>query len=620
MKKTILFYIFVFLSGMTMMACRDASNSSNRQADSSVANSHLADQEIPPSPLTLEQDQARTLNKNWNLVSFPVTQSTDIATFMASESNASSIQSVWKWDSSLGSSGNWRVYPTFDTFETLSNVLPDEGYWIKAQSTFDFTGTGVSTNSYSFIEGWNLMGYSHSATSSSLAVANFFSQGDFWKDSCTTGEPVESVWAWQNNQWSVYFPGDSETNHPTLDTFNQTHSSSLNYLSQIEAGMGIWIKANFANTPPTTGCPNSSSVYTLNLVSITGGTFTMGEPESSYEGKPGTYDATEHQVTLSNFQMSDTEVTNAQYADFLNAALNAGLLEVRVETAIGPDKGMTLVYGTSSAPSEYQGEAILNLSGTRVMKDHDNADGDGDSFTGVIEPENPLNISYIGFDDSQAAGSKFFVKDPRNSSHFDWQTLTNYYNYTTTTHEADTSTLLNDYSSWSELNDYPNNLPTLDAVKNWPATFVRWYGAKAYALYNNMDLPTEAEWEYAARGGANYIYASSDGTVNNDGTSANWNHAGATVALGHVLDVKVNQANPYGLYNMAGNVWEWVDDWYASDFYADATNPLNSTDSGKKVRRGGSWNYHKATLKSAARFSDEKFKGNDHFGFRVVKR
>lgn len=366
------------------------------------------------------------------------------------------------------------------------------------------------------------------------------------------------------------------------------------------------------------------------MVSIPAGTFTMGEPELSYEGPPGTYDALEHSVTLSAFQMSEAEVTNQQYVDFLNAAEAAGLVEVGVETDFQPDIGNTLVYGTTTAPAEYAGQALLNLSGTRVMKDHEDkncdplTDGlecDGDAFTGEIDPENPLNLTYIGYDDTQAAGARFYVKDPRDANDFDWQALTDYYNYTDVSRQLDTSVLLNDYDAWPELADYPNNLPTQADVTTWPATFVRWYGAKAFALFYGLDLPTEAEWEYAARGGATFVYATDDGAVDADGTSANWNHVEANPSLWHVEDVKRGDPNPYGLYNMAGNVWEWVEDWYASDFYTDGvTDPVNTTDTGLKVRRGGSWNYHKSTLKTAARARDEQFKGNDHFGFRVVAR
>lgn len=354
---------------------------------------------------------------------------------------------------------------------------------------------------------------------------------------------------------------------------------------------------------------------------IPGGSFTMGESENDYQGPPGSFDAPVHTVTLTSFYMLKTEVTNRQYVNFLNAAYQDGLLEVRIENSPGPDMGFTLVYGTDRAPEEYRGLAIINLSGTRVMKDHDNDDGDDDPFTGVIEPENPLNICYVGYDETRGESERFYVKDPANPNDFDWVELTNYYNYSNVSRQNDTSVLLNDYDQWEELKDYPNHLPTLAEVKNWPATFIRWYGAKAFALFYGADLPTEAQWEYAAKGGNDFVYATADGSIQSDGSSAIWNHLQDNPALGHVQDVKINGANPYGLYNMAGNVWEWIEDWYDANYYADsdgALDPVNKTDSGLKVRRGGSWNYHQSTLKSAARAKDEQFKGNDHFGFRVV--
>jgi sulfatase modifying factor 1 len=407
------------------------------------------------------------------------------------------------------------------------------------------------------------------------------------------------------------------------ETIGQVDMANNTTLSiDLVAGAAYYIAIRSVNSDGLSDYSNVELFISDNnpkLVDITGGTFTMGEAETDHEGKPGSYDAFQHNVTISNFQMSSTEVTNEQYVAFLNSALQAELIKVEVETNIGPDKGYTLVYGTDSAPSSYAGQALINLSGTRVMKDHDNADGDIDPFTGVIEPENPLNISYIAYNESSA---QFSVKDP--TIDFDWQALSDYCDYTSISHQIDATSCHNDYANWAEINAEDNsaNLPTLGVINNWPVTFVRWYGAKAFALFYQLDLPTEAQWEYAARGGQDFIYATSDGNVNEDGSSANWNYAHQEPALGHVYDVKKNLANPYGLYNMAGNVWEWVEDWHSAEFYENSensTDPVNTTDSGIKVRRGGSWNYHKATLKTASRFFDEKFKGNDHFGFRVVK-
>ena len=88
---------------------------------------------------------------------------------------------------------------------------------------------------------------------------------------------------------------------------------------------------------------NAQSFPSSNFVEIKGGTFTMGEAESDYEGPPGSYDAPLTSITLSDFWMSVTEISNQQYVDFLNAAYSAGLLEVKEETANGPDKGFTIV-------------------------------------------------------------------------------------------------------------------------------------------------------------------------------------------------------------------------------------------------------------------------------------
>ncbi len=178
----------------------------------------------------------------------------------------------------------------------------------------------------------------------------------------------------------------------------------------------------------------------------------------------------------------------------------------------------------------------------------------------------------------------------------------------------------NELEGWSETNPTAaTNLPTQNEVANWPVTFIRWWGAKAFAEYFEVSLPTEAQWEYAAKANQNFQYAVYDGT---DYVDANWNKLGmGTVALGHVREAISGQANPFGLYNLAGNCWEWIADNYEAPYNTDpVSNPLiEVAGSTKRCWRGGSWNYHQATLQSAIRFYDEEDRGNDHFGFRIVK-
>lgn len=350
---------------------------------------------------------------------------------------------------------------------------------------------------------------------------------------------------------------------------------------------------------------------------IPGGTFTMG---NNLLLGPQSADAVEHEVTLSDFELSETEVTNAQYVEFLNAALADGLVEVTVGGP-GPDLNKRLVSGT--ADSSYAGKVLYSLDGTRVMKDHVLTEGDvddGDPFTGVIEPENPLNIAYIGYDTDRA--DPFYVKNPHDAADFDWLALCDYQDYGTTTYEL-TGPVLNDFANWPELvgwsADNPTaavDLPTQAEVAEYPVTFIRWWGATAFASYYGLSLPTEAQWEYAAKGGQNFTYAVFDGVTTSD---ANWNQAGAHPADHHLRAALSGSANPYGLYNLGGNAWEWMADNYAAYSSEAVTDPLIENGTTTRSWRGGSWNYHEATLESTGRYFDDEDRGNDHFGFRVAR-
>ena len=360
------------------------------------------------------------------------------------------------------------------------------------------------------------------------------------------------------------------------------------------------------------------------MKNLPGGTFTMGSAViAGNEEQQGA--ATEHEVTLSPFSLSEAEITNAQYVEFLNSAFSDGLIEI-VIGGMGPDSGKRLIQGT--AISSYNAKVLYSLDGTRVMKDHDDADGDEKEWTGDIEPENPINTSYIDFNETT---NQFYVKNPHDLNDFNWYEMCNYQDYGTVERQL-TGPILNDFDDWAGAgNNYSDELegwtaenpsgatklPTQVEVAEWPVTFIRWWGAQAFAEYYGYTLPTDAQWEFAAKGGLDYKYAVHDGE---DVSDANWNTSGlGTVAYHHVRLAISGTANPFGLYNMAGNAWEWIYDNYQQDLGISAViDPLILNGTTSRVWRGGSWNYHEATLQSAFRHKDEESRGNDHFGFRIA--
>ncbi|NOZ61426.1 MAG: formylglycine-generating enzyme family protein [Calditrichaeota bacterium] len=163
-----------------------------------------------------------------------------------------------------------------------------------------------------------------------------------------------------------------------------------------------------------------------------------------------------------------------------------------------------------------------------------------------------------------------------------------------------------------------------------PMVGVTWFGANAYAEFYLKRLPTEAEWEKAARGTDGKLYPWGNEI---DSSRANFWNSGdpfeeGTTPVGFYngqnyqgFQTKDSQS-PYGCYDMVGNVREWVADWYQWDYYAKGRkiNPKGPESGDKKVARGGGYLFHADELRATLRYSLEPDRAASFIGFRCVRR
>jgi formylglycine-generating enzyme required for sulfatase activity len=306
----------------------------------------------------------------------------------------------------------------------------------------------------------------------------------------------------------------------------------------------------------------------VGMVWIPGGEFMMGAGDEGgrADEKP------QHKVKLDGYWMDATEVTNAQFSEFVKAT---GYVTTAERVPKWEDIKKQLPPGTPKPPDSVFVAASLVFASPKI----------------------PVNVN---------DASQWWV----------WKKG----------------------ASWK----HPGGPATsIKGKENHPVVQVSWDDATAYAKWAGKRLPTEAEWEFAARGGlkdALYPWGNEDieqgkpkantwqGNFPNKNTS--WDKFYLSSA------VKTFKPNGYGLYDMAGNVWEWCSDWYSDQYYAQqgptSLNPVGPAKSydpmeptiPKKVVRGGSFlcnSSYCAGYRVTSRMKSSVDTGLEHTGFRCVK-
>lgn len=306
------------------------------------------------------------------------------------------------------------------------------------------------------------------------------------------------------------------------------------------------------------------------MVWIPEGTFMMGADNK--QASPDEYP--KHKVTVSGFWMDVTEVTNAQFAKFVN------------ETG-------------------YKTTAEKDVDWNEIKKQ--------------VEPGTPRPP------DSMLKAASLVFKPTKVEVN------------------------LNDYSQWWEWKrgadwKHPEGPKSnIKGKEHYPVVHISWDDAVAYCKWAGKRLPTEAEWEFAARGGLqNATYSWGNQLLENGKLKANY-WQGQFPYRNEMNDgfyksapVKSFPPNGYGLYDIAGNVWEWCADWYHHEYYQKINSsngilnpkgPEKSFDPEepyvpKRVTRGGSFLCNESYCsgyRCARRMKSSPDTGLEHLGFRCVK-
>ena len=265
-------------------------------------------------------------------------------------------------------------------------------------------------------------------------------------------------------------------------------------------------------------------------------------------------------------------------------------------------EGDVFVYGTPNVPEEPEAPNVPEEP--EIIFENQSFTINGVSFTMIAVEGGTFQM---GAQDSDSGGDNYDSEAYSDESPVHSVTLSDYYiGETEVTQELWQAVMGSNPSYFS---GYPQR----------PVETVSWNSCLQFItrLNNltgkNFRLPTEAEWEYAARGGNKsngYKYSGS----NTIGYVAWCSSNSSSTAHG----VKTKQANELGIYDMSGNVWEWCQDWYGSYSSGSQTNPTGPTSGSDRVLRGGSWLNDARSCRVSVRKYYSPGYGNGTYGFRLI--
>lgn len=408
------------------------------------------------------------------------------------------------------------------------------------------------------------------------------------------------------------------------------------------------------------------------MVPIPGGSFVMGMADQDFASTPEK--ATPKTVTVSSFFMDETEITNAEYRVFINAVRDSIARGLLAEAAGegGGDNGNGGNIGDYAYASKKTAEDATPYQ--KFLESQGGRDGYDESKK--LDWKVPIHYNTSAYPDEKYAEvleSMYLPADKRinNERIIDWSKIKYNYQWEDVVSavkdknrganylKKESIAVYPDTTVWLKDFNYAYNEPLFDqyfwhnAYKEYPVVGVTWDQARAFCDfktklktdYNNslkkkkqksmrFRLPTEAEWEYAAKGGiqnATYPwggpYLQDDrgcylanfkpkrGTYIEDEKKGNYTYT---------APVKKFPKNGYGLYDMAGNVSEWTESPYNNSTYefSSTLNPYLSNQAYREVKktvRGGSWKDVGYLLMTGYRDWERKDSARSYIGFRTIQ-